>query len=323
VKLLEDADSNEAIVPAGTPSGPAPAIRPGGRALVQLFYGRGLPVGVGDRFVIRDVGRRETVAGGVVLDNDPGTVRRADGEALSRLRVREGLTGDELARRIVAERGAVRGDELARLAGVRTAPGYVVDEAYARRLAHEALRLVAAYHDAHPLARGMPLHELGDALGVDGALMDELLPTWSLERDGAAVALADRDSGLPAGHRAVADAALARLRAAGASPPALSDVGLRTDLAKALERSGELIVLGADIGYPADVFMHMQRRVVDLIADGGPATVSQLREVLGTSRKFAVPFLERLDAAGVTRRTGDTRELGPRGRELVQRKENA
>ncbi|MGH2758320.1 MAG: SelB C-terminal domain-containing protein, partial [Actinomycetota bacterium] len=33
--------------------------------------------------------------------------------------------------------------------------------------------------------------------------------------------------------------------------------------------------------------------------------------------KYAVPLLERFDATGITRRSGDVRELGPRGRDLV------
>jgi selenocysteine-specific elongation factor len=46
--------------------------------------------------------------------------------------------------------------------------------------------------------------------------------------------------------------------------------------------------------------------------------VSQVRDAIGTTRKYAVPLLERLDATGITHRQGDVRVLGPRGRELAQ-----
>jgi selenocysteine-specific elongation factor len=36
-------------------------------------------------------------------------------------------------------------------------------------------------------------------------------------------------------------------------------------------------------------------------------TVSQLREALATSRKYAVPLAEWMDAQGITRRVGDLR----------------
>jgi selenocysteine-specific elongation factor len=321
IKLLEDADVNEAIVAANTPSGLAPAIRPDGSALVQIFFGRALPAAVGDRFVIRDAGRRETVAGGVVLDQDPGVVRRGDAEELSRLRAREGLTGAELAARIVAERGAIRSDDLAQLAGVEKPPSrYVLDPEYRRTIAESAVEAVSAHHEAHPLATGIPVHDLADALAADADLVNELLSSWkALARDGATVRLATREGAIPPDQRAVADAAIRKLREAGASPPSLRQVGLAADLAKALERAGELVVVNADIGYPPDVWIDIRRRLVDLISTQGPVTVAQVREMLGTSRKYAVPLLERFDATGVTRRVGDVRDLGPRGRELTSK----
>jgi selenocysteine-specific elongation factor len=181
---------------------------------------------------------------------------------------------------------------------------------------------VKAFHDAHPLAPGMPVHELGGQLRIDGALLNELLDGWSLHRTGAAVTLPDRDSALPPDQRAKADAAIDKLRAGGASPPSLAAAGLSVDLAKALERAGELVLVNADIGYPSDVWNDMRGRIVQLIAARGPATVAQIREALGTSRKYAVPLLERLDADGITQRAGDVRSLGPRGRALASTKED-
>jgi selenocysteine-specific elongation factor len=41
-------------------------------------------------------------------------------------------------------------------------------------------------------------------------------------------------------------------------------------------------------------------------------TVAEVREVLGTTRKWAVPLLNLLDARGITRRRDDVRVAGPR-----------
>jgi selenocysteine-specific elongation factor len=40
-------------------------------------------------------------------------------------------------------------------------------------------------------------------------------------------------------------------------------------------------------------------------------TVSRFRELLRTTRKYALPLLASFDARGVTRRDGDVRRLGP------------
>jgi len=54
----------------------------------------------------------------------------------------------------------------------------------------------------------------------------------------------------------------------------------------------------------------MKEAVVDIISLNGPATVSDLRQRLQSSRRIMVPLLERLDRDGVTRRVGDKRTLG-------------
>jgi selenocysteine-specific elongation factor len=54
----------------------------------------------------------------------------------------------------------------------------------------------------------------------------------------------------------------------------------------------------------------MRRRVTMKLAEGGSGlTVAEIRDLLGTSRKYAVPLCEYLDRAGVTVRTGDLRLL--------------
>ena len=42
--------------------------------------------------------------------------------------------------------------------------------------------------------------------------------------------------------------------------------------------------------------------------------MSELRDLLGTTRKYAVPIGEYLDRIGLTKREGDVRRLGPAGR---------
>jgi selenocysteine-specific elongation factor len=49
-----------------------------------------------------------------------------------------------------------------------------------------------------------------------------------------------------------------------------------------------------------------------LAGDAGGFTVSQFREAVGASRKYAMPLLAELDARGVTRRRGDVRIGGPK-----------
>jgi selenocysteine-specific elongation factor len=56
-------------------------------------------------------------------------------------------------------------------------------------------------------------------------------------------------------------------------------------------------------------FERMKSQVAEFISNNGPATVSELRQALGSSRRVMVPLLERLDREGFTRRMGDKRSL--------------
>lgn len=286
--------------------------------LAEVFVDRPLPVIPDDRFVIRDVGRWETVAGGVVIDQAPGRLRRGQTQTLE---AREGLGHDALAERIVAERGFVARAELDMLVGRRSderVDGYAIDDAFAERLAGAAHEAVRTLHAEQPLQPGMQIEALRTTLGVPGDLLSELLPRWNFTQEGAIVRLPGHSGAtLTAEERNTANRALRLLRDADASPPEIDDVGLPQPLARALERAGELVFLTPTIAYPSDVWAQIERRVVGFIGDNGSATVSQIRDAIGTTRKYAVPLLEKLDATGVTRRKGDTRELGPRGRELA------
>jgi selenocysteine-specific elongation factor len=73
--------------------------------------------------------------------------------------------------------------------------------------------------------------------------------------------------------------------------------------------SGKAVTLGDGIILPVDAFHSARQKVIEALSDGKSLAAGQLREVLGTTRKYAVPILERLDREGITRRIGDERIL--------------
>ncbi len=84
-------------------------IAPGTTGTVRMFFGERLPLLPGDRYVLREFGRDETVGGGQILDVDP------------RLKASEAVP-DRSVDRVVAERGWVTVDDLERLTGERRDP---------------------------------------------------------------------------------------------------------------------------------------------------------------------------------------------------------
>jgi len=258
-------------------------LAPGSTGQVRIFLPEALPLLPGDRFVLRESGRDETVGGGQVLDVDP-QLKASDARP------------DRSVDRVIAERGWVLRDELERLTGEVIKP--VVGDWIAPP------SVVAA---AEQRVRSL----IGEAgpLGLDVALLDERERLIASGLDDIQVAEG-------------------RARRIGQE-----DVLINHPLIAELERDPFTPTQPGD-RYGEEVRGLIQRGIV-VQSDGvlfasssieqaavavarllqlkpGGVTVAEIRDALGTTRKFALPICAILDSTGVTRRREDLRIPGPR-----------
>jgi selenocysteine-specific elongation factor len=302
---------------------------PAGGAFARIRLAAPLVLEVGDRFVIRESGRRETVAGGVVLDVDPPS--RPGPNPADRLAVRRAASPEALPSLILIEEGAVSVSDLAALtglrptdvAGARPVGSWWVSLSVLAAVERELSGDLARFHEADALAAGMPdgqvragaeraLRDAG-APGrpeLAGALVDDLIQRGVLARDGARIRLASHVATAPTEDEARLVHAVSEREP---TPPTMGELlglGFGRSLIDASVRSGTLVRISPELVVTAPFV----ERAVAAIGEAGEAgiTVSVLRERLGTSRKYAVPLLEHLDQTGVTRRSGDVRILRQR-----------
>jgi selenocysteine-specific elongation factor len=80
----------------------------------------------------------------------------------------------------------------------------------------------------------------------------------------------------------------------------------------ALVEDGSAVRVSTELYFDRAAYDAMVCRVVAALSDGASCSVAELRDLLGTSRKYALALLEHLDGLQVTRRVGDTRVLGSR-----------
>jgi selenocysteine-specific elongation factor len=305
-------------------------LRPGRASFARLTLSRPVVAEAGDRFVLREAGRRETVAGGVVLDPDPPA--RPGRDPAGRLARRDGAPRDRLAPLVVEERGAVRDADLRLLAGL--APSDVdgavrvgawwVAEARFRELDGAARDLLGAYHRVHPLRPGMDAAELRRALverggrlvpaleqGLAMALLARLEGDGTLAREGNTIRLAAHRVSL--GEReSDAGRLVQAVASAEPTPPTvrdLQDQGFARELVQACVVTGRLARVSDDLVVTPAFLARAEAVVRAEASDPGGITVSRFREALGTTRRYAVPLLEHFDRQGVTRRQGDVRRL--------------
>lgn len=270
-----------------------------------------LPLMMGDRFILRDTGRRLVVGGGRVLDPAPGRPRR--------LRPHIPMLTDSLdmdpntrAAALLEARSRASLSALDADSGGGIPPDAIVtgDLAMTRpaaeHLTNVLFGLVEDYHRDHPLRSGLSTAEAASRLGVELETLALLVGRDErVEFDGAAVRATSFTGVRTPGQQDAWERARARLLDAGpASAPRSEELDLDPELIHALVREGELVRISGDF-----VFLptHVDDLLTALRSFGDPFTVSEFRDRTGLSRKYAVPFLEWSDRTGHTVRQGDAR----------------
>jgi selenocysteine-specific elongation factor len=296
-------------------------------AYIRISLSEPLVLDVGDRFVLRESGRRRTVAGGIVLDTDPP--RRAGPTPAHRLAARARASRDELPALLIAERRAVRSDDVRSILG--TVPdsvdgavrlgGWWIRHDLSDEIGAAITARLAAFHAAEAAAAGEGIattrRSIADAFAAAGAPHDveladavvhRLETEGTLVREGALVRLASHRAGSGDQVAGVVEV----VRRAEPTPPSIADLraaGVAPAVLDTAVRSGALVRISSELVFTRELVERAGTIVREAGANG--ITLSALRERLGTSRKYAVPLAEHLDRTGVTRRSGDLRF--PRG----------
>lgn len=306
---------------------------PGG---IRVELAQPLPLTTGDRFVVRESGRGETAGGGQVVDPRPGprprgrTSRAAAAVTLSA--VAHATDPPSRLTALVADRDELPRPTALAMAGGTEADiahadvvqvgGFVIDPKRWTVLERLALQAVMGTHQRRPalaaVDREIPRQMLR-AAGTEPALIDAVLAKTVLDGRLEHVAGGIR---VP-GHRPTLSMTqqLARTRlldlldAAGVEADPLTDVARAADadddLILALAHEGEIVMLeNGRRAVTKAVMATTVETLRELEEEIGPFTASQARAALQTSRKYALPLLEAMDAARLTRREGDLRRLG-------------
>ncbi len=330
------------------PIGDAP-IGPGTRGFARIHIeDRPLHLLPGDRFVLRgfarDAGVGGTVGGGRVLDVDPPHRRRTDPRLVLDLeRLARGDLGEGLLLRI--ERAGLAGTTRTRLALeagldadalahplahltagkciVCLGPERCLSSAAASRLSDTLRTTLDEFHAKEPLQPGMPRATLQGRLPenvpsqVASALVARLAESGWLAIDEQLVRRSDFRSQLEAGQERLAEALLRRLHEAGLEAPSLrtlseeltADLSQLRAIAHHLERQGELVAAPEELFFARASVQQLIDRVVDHFERSPELDTQTLKNLIGASRRTAMPLMALLDDMQITRRDGNLRRL--------------
>jgi len=318
-------------------------LEPGQRAFARIRLEAPVVAAPGDRFVARSYSPIVTIGGGTLLDVDPPRMRRKGPVLLAHLALLERGTPEDVLEEHIRQRGAA-GARVAALSGrvpfgpealrgllaalLKTGRVIAVDrDWYVHAESHAKLReatltALAAFHRANPLRPGMSREELrGRAGNAEEKLFAHLVTT--LEGEGLVkaerdkVRLATHEVTLSDDQRRVVDRVEADFRGAAAAPPspeeALARAGVGGDeeheLFQVLVEGKKLVRVKESLFFHTEALETIEDKLVTLLRERKEIGPADIKDLLGISRKYAIPLLEYFDGRRVTQRVGERRVL--------------
>jgi len=318
-------------------------LAPGDRALAQFHLDREVATRVAEPFLLRSVSPIHTIGGGRILEAHPERHRRFDATVTRRLETVASGRLDRMLQQRLDDAGS-SGLDPAKLAdelGVDR-PGLerALDELEPRRVGTERVVAAAAYaqllddivgvlrqfHEQQPLAAGLVSSRLSQALpSVPDApvlrhALAELVERGLVVSRQETLSLAGHDAfaRLSADERRLVGAIEAAFRNFGLEPPAPGAVigtgRASRQLFELLLESGRLIRLRtykseADLVLHASVLEQARQTIEQAFPYPSAFALKDIRDLLGSTRRFVVPLMEHFDATGTTVRSGDLRRL--------------
>jgi selenocysteine-specific elongation factor len=291
---------------------------------------------VGDRYIIRRFSPVDTIGGGEVLD--PISYRRSTKESLEDLEIFEkGTLLEKIATRI--RKSGVRGTKKSLLEGwikedtekisktikdlkekdiIFEFEEILIHKDIYTTLKEKTIRLLNEFHNKNPLKVGMPKEELRASLKIEPRLFSNILNSIKeivVEKENVRlshfkIALSDSDTNLKS-------KILELLEKSRFQPPTKEEISqnlkvdLKTisDILILMAKEGSLVRINDSMYISSNNHKNMIESLKTFFSKKPEMTVAEFRDILNTTRKYALPFLEYLDSNKITLRVGDVRKL--------------
>ncbi|MFC1905415.1 selenocysteine-specific translation elongation factor [Chloroflexota bacterium] len=176
-----------------------------------------------------------------------------------------------------------------------------------KRIVKKTEGIVGGYHRKFSARQGMPKGELSSRLGLlpHSPVLEMLFKEGVLIEDGAFVRLPAHQVQLTKEQQANIDDFLTLLNQSPYSPS--TEVILEPDLLNLLVEQGKIVKMGDGVVFTRKAYDDMATKIIDYARERGSITLAEVRDMFGTSRKYAKALLEYMDDKRLTRRVGDQR----------------
>jgi len=309
-------------------------IEPGQEGWLQLATREPIAAVRGDHFILRRPSPGTTLGGGRVLDPHPGRRhRRFREDVVQRLQTLSQGTPAELllqrlrrieptsAANLLQQSGldpetAVSAlTELSETSQIIRLNQQILSRIFWQQIADKSLAFLADFHRERPLRLGMPREELRSRLKLKPDIFNPLLATLAADRQLEESGTLIKQPGYQIAFSASQEQAIAalerRMTTGGVNSPSVKEckTAVGEDVYQALLDLERLKQISHDVVYSTEIYQRLTGKIVAYVQAKGQINAAEVRDILQTSRKYAIGLLEHLDDIKVTRRVGDNREL--------------
>lgn len=322
------------------------SLEKGQSGYAQLRFEEKIAVKRNDRFILRFYSPMETIGGGIILNAAPGKKKRYDDKAIAALKIWDEGTDMQVLEQLFSEEGSrltsaetvvkksgMTWDEaedcLVRLMKegilVQLSENIVLHADVVKEMEKSALLILDEFHCGNPLNAGMLKEEFrnkiktkifSDDMKKIGAFISMLLKKGSIKEENGLVSAANFSVVYTDSQKRLAALIEDKYKNAGIEAPDIEDVmSIDTDgrmvrqMVEALHRDGKLQRLNYQYYMHTEAFDGAMDILMSELREKGCITLAEFRDMLGTSRKYAMLILDCTDGMKITKMAGEYRVL--------------
>ncbi|OWZ83940.1 selenocysteine-specific translation elongation factor [Natranaerobius trueperi] len=317
-------------------------LEPGESSYAQLRLEKPLAIFRKDKFIIRSYSPVTTIGGGFVLEHNATKKPLNSKQTIERLKTLEIGDPKQIVNQIIQKNGVITINELKKETGiigenltkildelieekeVKLVENYVISSEKRKVLKDQITNMIIDYHKIYPLRDGKPKAEVISWLkefGLDEKasilVLEEIYNEENIDNQNDYIFMEDFIPSPNNKQQYYIDSILKLYDENEFKPPQLNEISTQLkiednelkEIIDYLIRKGDVIKITE--GYY--ISSHILEKAIELLKthfeNNSTISIGEWRDILDTSRKYALPLLEYFDRIRLTKRDGDIRVL--------------
>jgi len=286
-----------------------------------------------------------TIGGGMILESNPPKHKRFRQEIIEGLLVKEGGSPQQLLEQILREtkRYPLTEKELIKRSGLTkgesanaleklmikgkikaleldTSRLFILNEYY-EDISEKIMDILKQFHTINPLKAGISQSELANKVSLDlrifGRILSQMEEEGKIKQEGNLARLSEHKIRLSPAQEQLQKEIEGRFLTDKFSPPSIEDIKDELnfgeeeieEIVELLSERKILVKVSSEVSFHREAIEEAKDLLLKEISSRGEISLGEFRDILKTSRKYALPLLEYFDELSLTRRVGNKRVL--------------